>query len=136
MPFVVDASISATWLLPDEAHNVADRAYAMLDEDDAIVPGIWWFELLNILVVNERRGRLDADQVGRALTLLSRLPIRQETVSDRSVLLALARRHRLTAYDAAYLELAKREGVPLATLDAALARAAAAESVPLIGPAG
>lgn len=136
MPFVVDASVSATWLLPDETHPVAAQAYAMLDDDDAIVPAIWWFELLNILVVNERRGRLNADQAERALTLLLRLPIKEGARFDRSVVMALARKHSLTAYDAAYLELAKRAGLPLATLDAALARAAAAEAVSLIGAAG
>lgn len=132
MPFVVDASVAACWLLPDETHIVATRAKDRLRDDIAIVPRIWWFEMRNILVVNERRGRLDAATSDRALDILRRLPIEIADDVDEAALLAIARAHRLTIYDAAYLELARRERFALATLDQPLAAAARAESVELI----
>jgi len=85
------------------------------------------------MIVNERRGRLDSAQTARALRLLGGLPVAIDTDVEEETLMQLARRHRLTVYDAAYLELALRAGYPLATLDAALAIAARAERVPLIG---
>lgn len=133
MPFVIDASVTASWLLPDETDARAERAYALLDTDFALVPGLWWFELRNVFIVNERRGRIDRAKTQRALRLLASLPIQLDRAAEQTALLALARRHRLTVYDAAYLELAQREGVPLATLDDELARAARAENVTLIG---
>jgi predicted nucleic acid-binding protein len=133
MPFVVDASVTASWLLPDESDPRAEQAYERLDSDSAVAPGLWWFELRNIFIVNERRGRLDQSATRRALELLASLPIRLDHAAGEATLLALARQHRLTVYDAAYLELAQREGLPLATLDEELARAARAEKVILIG---
>lgn len=132
MPFVVDASIAATWLLPDEGHAVADAAYQRLLTDHALVPSLWWYEMRNIFVSNERRGRFGSEHTARALILLGGLPIQFDHAPDSAVLLALARKHRLTAYDAAYLELAQRETIALATLDDALARAAVVEGVTLI----
>ena len=133
MPFVVDASVTACWLLPDEAHPIATATRAKLGHDPAVVPRIWWFEIRNVLVVNERRGRLDAGKSNRTLGILRRLPVKFDHGMDEEALLALARAHRLTVYDAAYLELAQRENAPLATLDAGLASAARAERVALIG---
>jgi predicted nucleic acid-binding protein len=135
MPFVIDASVTASWLLPDETDARAERAYALLDTDFALVPGLWWFELRNVFIVNERRGRIDQAKTQRALRLLASLPIQLDHAAEETALLALARRHRLTVYDAAHLELAQREGLPLATLDDELARAARAEKVTLIGRA-
>lgn len=83
----------------------------------------------NLFIVNERRGRLGSDTTARALALLADLPIQLDRTPDGEALLQLARRHRLTVYDAAYLELALREAIPLTTLDEALARAARAEGV-------
>jgi predicted nucleic acid-binding protein len=133
MPFVIDASVTASWLLPDETDARAERAYALLDTDSAVVPGIWWFELRNVFIINERRGRIDREKTERALGLLAGLPIQLDHAAEETALLSLARRHHLTAYDAAYLELAQRQGLPLATLDDALTRAAQAENVALIG---
>jgi predicted nucleic acid-binding protein len=133
MPFVVDASVAATWLLSDETSPVADAAYALLLDDIALAPDLWRHEIRNILVVNERRGRIDAVHSGRALALLAALPIQLDHAADEAVIMALARRHRLTAYDASYLELAQREAAALATLDEALARAARTEGVAVIG---
>jgi predicted nucleic acid-binding protein len=133
MPFDVDASVAACWLMPDERHPLADAAYARIASDPAITPVLWRFELRNLLLVNERRGRLDSAKTARALRLLRELPITIDSAEDEDTLMELARQHRLTVYDAAYLELALRRGFPLATLDTALASAARAEAVPLVG---
>jgi predicted nucleic acid-binding protein len=133
MPFVVDASVAACWLMPDERHPFANAAFARIASDPAIAPVLWRFELRNLLMVNERRGRLDAAKTARALRLLRALPITIDSAEDEDTLMELARQHRLTVYDAAYLELALRRGLPLATLDTALANAAGAEAVPLVG---
>jgi predicted nucleic acid-binding protein len=133
MPFVVDAAVTACWLMPDEAHPLATRTHGKLANDHALVPRIWWFEIRNLLVVNERRGRLDAGKSNRALAILRRLPIEFDQGIDEEALLGIARRYRLSVYDAAYLELAQRERIALATLDSALAKAARAENVQLIG---
>jgi predicted nucleic acid-binding protein len=133
MAFVVDASVAAAWLLPDEVSNVATAAYARLPEEEAVAPGLWWLEMRNIFLSNERRGRIDAAKSNRALDLLAGLPIRLEHGAESGALMALARKHGLSAYDAAYLELALREALPLATLDNALAKAALAEGVALVG---
>jgi predicted nucleic acid-binding protein len=133
MPFVLDASVAACWLLPDERHPVAEAAYKRIANDQAVAPALWWFELRNLLIVNERRGRLDAAKTARALRLLRALPVTIDASVEEETLMQLARHHRLTAYDAAYLELAVRKGLPLATLDSALCVAARAEAVSLIG---
>src|SRR5664279_2864725 len=66
MPFVVDASVTACWLMPDEAHPLATKTHGRLANDHTVVPRIWWFEIRNLLVVNKRRGRLDAGKSNRA----------------------------------------------------------------------
>ncbi len=132
MPFVIDASVAASWLLPNEGHAGAMAAYARLTTDYALVPSLWWFEMRNLFITNERRGRLDAEKTSQALALLAGLPIQQDHRPDEASILRLARQHRLTIYDAAYLELAIRENVPLATLDIALAKATTAEGVALV----
>jgi predicted nucleic acid-binding protein len=133
MPFVINASVAACWLMPDEHHPIADAAQRRIEHESAVTPVLWWYELRNIMLVNERRGRLDQARSARALELLRGLPVIIEADVEEDALMRLARRHRLTAYDAAYLELAMRKGHPLATLDAALAIAARAEGVQLVG---
>ena len=129
MPFVIDASIVACWAFRDEDHPLADRALQRLRTDEAIAPSLWWFEIRNILVVNERRKRLTEADSAAFLRDLSHLGISLDRTPDESEVLRLARMHRLSVYDAAYLELAQRTGCDLVTLDAALARAACAEAV-------
>ena len=97
------------------------------------MPSLWWFEIRNILVVNERRKRITESGTRSFLRGLNRIPIRVDRVPVEAEVLRLARAHRLSVYDAAYLELACREGLPLATLDRDLAGAARAENVPIIG---
>jgi predicted nucleic acid-binding protein len=135
MPFVVDASVAACWLLPDETDHRADAAFARFPNDSALVPSLWWFEMRNILLSSERRGRLNPSTTVQFLSLLNNMPIQIDRNPDETAMMTLARRHKLTAYDASYLELAAREGLPLATLDSALMRAAKAESVEVIGEA-
>jgi predicted nucleic acid-binding protein len=135
MPFVLDASIAACWAFEDEDHPVAALALERIRTDEARVPSLWWFEVRNTLIVNERRGRLTEADVAAFLRGLSRLGVTVDRAPDEAAVLALARRHRLTVYDASYLELTQREGIPLATLDTELANAARAEKLPLIGAA-
>jgi len=134
MPFVLDASVTACWVFRDEEHPLADFARDHLLNDDAMVPSLWWFEIRNLLVVNERRGRLSESDSARFLRLLGRLGIVQDRAPAEAEVLRLARTHRLSVYDAAYLELALRNRVGLATLDTALIRAAREEGVSLVGP--
>jgi predicted nucleic acid-binding protein len=124
--------VVACWAFKDEAHTRADRALARISTDEALVPSLWWFEVRNILVVNERRKRLTEADTANFLKQISHLAIKTDQVLDEAAVLRLSRVRQLTVYDASYLELAQREGVPLATLDAHLARAARAESVVLI----
>ena len=124
--------MAASWLLPDEENTVSRAAFERLASDDGLAPSLWWFEMRNLLIVNEGRGRIDADRTSRALSLLASLPIVLDFEANEEDLLGLARRHRLTVYDAAYLELALRKGADLASLDTALVAAARADGVVLI----
>jgi predicted nucleic acid-binding protein len=133
MALVLDASITACWAFQDEDHPDARLAFHQMRSEEAVVPCLWWFEVRNILVVNERRRRIAESDTAAFLLNLSKLRIRIDRAPDESAVLRLARTHRLSVYDAAYLELAQREGLPLATLDADLRKAAAAEGVVLNG---
>ncbi|MEY2396388.1 MAG: hypothetical protein QOF94_2733 [Acidobacteriaceae bacterium] len=132
MPFVLDASVTACWAFHDEDHPQADLALARLGRDHALAPSLWWFELRNMLVVNEHRKRITLAETAAFLRDLSSLPVTLDSTPDEAEVLRLARAHRLSVYDAAYLELAQRSGVALASLDAALVRAAHLESVPVL----
>jgi predicted nucleic acid-binding protein len=133
MPFVLDASIAACWAFDDEDHPVAALALERIRTDEARVPSLWWFEVRNTLIVNERRKRLTQSDTADFLRGLARLGVTIDRSPEEAEVLALARRHRLTVYDAAYLELARRDGVPLATLDNDLAIATQAENTLLLG---
>jgi predicted nucleic acid-binding protein len=132
MPFVLDASITACWAFADEDHPVAALALERMRTDAALVPSLWWFELRNTLIVSERRGRLTETDTALFLREIARLPITVDRSPGEVEVLMLARRHRLTVYDASYLELAQREGVPLATLDGDLRGAAKATRISLL----
>ncbi len=135
MPFVLDASIAACWAFPDEQDPRADAALARVRTEHAVVPSLWWFEVRNILVVNERRKRITESRTHSFLRELDRLRIRVDHEPQESAVLRLARTHLLSAYDASYLELAIREAIPVATLDGKLAVAAVAEGTELVGVA-
>jgi predicted nucleic acid-binding protein len=121
----MDASTTLAGVFDDAADAFAVRAGDYVAEHGAIVPALWRWEVQNTLLTAMRRGRISEDQLLAARSLLAALPFK---IDDASVLfgaeLALARKHNLTAYDAAYLELALRADCKLATLDTALARAA------------
>jgi predicted nucleic acid-binding protein len=135
MPFVLDASIALAWAFADEDDPRSAAALARIRTDEALVPSIWWFEVRNTLVVNERRGRLTEVDTAVFLRTLARLAVTIDRQPGEVEVLTLARRHRLSVYDAAYLELAQRESVPLASLDRELIGAARAERIPLVGEA-
>jgi predicted nucleic acid-binding protein len=101
--------------------------------DEAVVPSLWWFEIRNILVIGERHKRIAESDTAGFLRYLSSFPLRIDRSPDEPQVLRLARVHRLSVYDACYLELALRENIPLASIDAQLVVAAHAESIPLIG---
>jgi predicted nucleic acid-binding protein len=132
VPFVLDASVAGPWILADESSPAAARIADLLVTDRAFVPPIWWYEVRNLLVVSERRGRLAWDDSAAFLTLVADFDIAIDPAVERDETVLLARRHRLTVYDAAYLELALRRQLPLATLDTALAAAARSAGVPLL----
>ncbi len=129
---VLDASITMTWCYPDEHSQVAYRVLDELEHRQAVVPSLWSVEVANALVAGERRRRLTASQIARFFELLKGLSIETDTQTASRALsdtLQLARRYVLSAYDAAYLELAMREALPLATLDVKLRNAAKAVGV-------
>lgn len=129
MTLVVDASAVAGWLLPDDTDP--DLAELVADHADFTAPWLLWAELRNILIVTERRGRLPPGLADQLIEAVEGLGITLDTVPSNAGVLALARRHELTVYDALYLDLALRRGAVLATLDGQLARAARAEGVAL-----
>ena len=134
--FVVDASAALAWCFEDEAGAWSDSLLDRLRQGDRIVvPAHWPTEISNALLVATRRKRIRADQPALLWDELARLPIEIEPalnpVQAKSVL-ALAQKHGLTVYDAAYLELAHRRQLPLGTLDADLRKAAQLESIVLL----
>jgi predicted nucleic acid-binding protein len=133
VPFVVDASVTLAWCFEDEATPGTEAILDLLADDSAVVPGLWELEVSNVLLLGEWRGRLTEAQSARFVALLGQLPILVDAASaDMGAVLAAGRRHGLTAYDAAYLVLAEREGLPLATFDARLRAAAQAAGVAVI----
>lgn len=132
MAFVLDASITACWAFDDEDHPDASLALDRMRGEEGVVPCLWWFEVRNILIVNERRRRITESGTVSFLRSLALLRLRVDQSPNEDAVLRLARTHRLSVYDAAYLELAQREGLPLATLDLDLRRAAADDGVALV----
>lgn len=132
--FVVDCSVTMAWCFPDEATAAANAILDALRTGRAQVPVLWPLEVANVLLINERRNRLTTAEADAFLVLLSGLSIAIERETTEQLLkdtIDLARAHRLTTYDAAYLELAVRKSLPLCTYDGELQRAAAASGVPL-----
>jgi len=132
---VLDVSLSRAWCFADEATAESWAILELLQTGQAQVPALWLWETANVLVQAERRGRISPAAIRTFLGLLEGLPISVDqpgTASAWHDTLALARSHRLTSYDAAYLELALRRGLPLASRDQALQAAARAEGVPLL----
>jgi len=135
--FVLDASIVLTWCFPDEESQKAEEiAERIAGGDRVIVPAFWHHEVLNALLVGERRRRLTPELTQAFIEDLERLPVDLDLPATSAVVFdttqALCRKHGLTAYDAAYLEIAIRETDALATVDEDLRRAALAERVQVL----
>ena len=133
--FVPDASVTLAWYFEDETSEWTEAQLNRFKSGDtAVVPQHWQFEVANAILVAVRRGRTSDDTSAAFFRSLLALPIRVESTSRESVFgdgFAYARKYGLTAYDAAYLELAGREGIALATLDNQLRTAARAAGVSL-----
>lgn len=124
---VIDSSIALSWCFEDEASPETDDLFERVRREGAIVPGLWHLELGNVLLQAEKRGRINSKDVGVRLDLIADLPIvtdQETTPRAWREILTMARNDRLTTYDATYLELAVRRGLPLLTKDDELARAA------------
>ena len=135
---VVDSSVALTWCFEDEQTPAALALLEAVVEAGAVAPSLWPLEVLNALIMAERRKRVDAAQRQRLSGFLRDLPIvlDDETAAQAwSATIQLAERHRLTVYDAAYLELAQRRDLPLASLDQELRAAAEAAGVALVAHA-
>lgn len=134
--FVLDASVTMSWCLDDEAEGYADDVLNHLLGGEALVPCVWPLEVANVLVVAEKKGRLTSADSNRFVCLLDDLPIRviQETPARvMGEVRALARTENLSSYDASYLDLAMREGMPIATKHSRLRDAAQRCHVPVVG---
>jgi predicted nucleic acid-binding protein len=136
--FVLDASSVLAWCFEDEGGPEADALIEKVAAEGAAVPGLWSLEIANGLVTGERRGRVKPAESAAFVAMIEELPIVADRATGARALhetLSLAREHRLSAYDAAYLELAMRLGQPLATGDRKLIAAAERAGVVLIGAA-
>lgn len=125
--FVLDCSISISWCLLDEDDDYANSILALMKDATAFVSEIWSLEVVNTLLVAERRNRMTIEQSEKAINLLESLPIMIDSLTSSQAFkrtLILGRQQGLASYDAAYLELALRKGLPLATNDNRLIEAA------------
>jgi predicted nucleic acid-binding protein len=132
---VLDASLALQWFLEDETgRDYSLRVLASLSEKRALVPPLWFYEIGNGLLMAYRRKRISLGQIDGFLTRLKALPIDAAQQSPLEILEfpALAQAHGLTNYDAAYLALATRANLPLATTDSDLRRAAPAAGVTIL----
>ncbi len=133
--FVIDASVALCWCFEDEATEATDQLLRRLEEAVVVVPSHWYVEIANVLALSERRRRITPADTAEFVELLEGLMIDPDDEPRGRAfgqVLSLARGERLTAYDAAYLELAMRLGLPLATKDVALRDAAVRLGVPVL----
>lgn len=134
--FVLDCSVAASWLFEDERTPALVALQEQLRLDSAAVPWLWFLEIANALHQAERRGRVGEDQILPFLEFIGRIELEVDSEAARRAfdfILPLCRGYALTAYDAAYLDLAIRRSLPLATLDDDLRRAAKKAGVALLG---
>jgi len=133
---VIDASVTVAWCFAEEANKISERALDLLYAGaEAVVPALWPFEVANALLVAEQRKRISGSIITALLDRFASFQVSVEpgdAVRTFGQILLLARQQNLTVYDAAYLELASRRALPLATLDDQLRRAARHAGVPLI----
>ena len=136
MSLVLDSSVTLAWIYADETTEPIREVFNMLSRSGTWVPGLWRLEVANVLEMGVRRKRHDAKFRDATLADLAQLPIQVDVETDNQAwggTLQLAERHQLTLYDAAYLELALRRNLPIATLDEDLRNAARTEKVRLLG---
>jgi len=124
MALIPDVSAILSQALDDEDASYAEAVIESIAADEALVPTLFWFEIRNALLMGERRKRITAERTASFLADLALLPFQVDDLPREGAVFALARRHGLTIYDAAYLELAERKQLPLATIDGALIKAA------------
>lgn len=132
MNFVLDASVTLAWAFEDEGGEYADGVLESLREGEALTTSLWPLEVSNGLLVAERKGRIDPAASARFIKLLLAVPVVVDSMDRRRVFevtRTMARMWGLSAYDAHYLELSARHGLPLATLDGRLSAAAEGEGV-------
>jgi predicted nucleic acid-binding protein len=132
---VLDVSAVGGWCFEDERTAASEALLARLPDCELCVPGLFLWELANVLLMAERHSRITAADRSSFLALITALDLRLDPADPTVIwhdVLSLAARHRLTAYDAAYLELAMRWGIPLASRDAALGAAARAAGLILL----
>ena len=130
MAVVIDASVAIAWCLRDRDGTArADAVMDLASTETVIVPSLFWHEIRSVLVVAERKERIEADAVESHVERLRTLRFVTDDDQDDRQTIALSRRHRLSGYDAVFLETAKRRGAKLATLDKKLGAAAAEEGV-------
>lgn len=132
MPVVIDSSVAACWLMPDEFSEVANSALEIVSAEGMLVPPLFWYELRNVLLVSERRSRIAPAQIEQGLMRIGDIPCVIDVNVVEQVLFSLARTFSLTVYDAAYLEIAVRTPSTLATLDRRLASAAKSAGVQVL----
>jgi predicted nucleic acid-binding protein len=134
--FVLDASVTVAWCFDDESTPLTEGILDLFSAGaEGMAPGIWPLEVANALLVAERRKRVSLAQVTALLGRIVQLPVSVETIEpDRafSQILSVARQYQLTEYDAAYLELALRKGLPFATLDDGLRQSARMAGIRLV----
>ncbi len=133
--FVLDCSVAMSWCFGDETDVYSDRILDLLAKGEGHVPNLWLFETANVLITAERRGRLTEADSANFVELLRSLPITVDEGSSMQAMvtiLAQSRAYGLTSYDAAYLELAMRQGLPLATRDKAMRAACKKSGVKLL----
>ncbi len=124
MPVVVDSSVFLAWCMGDAEEPAADAAMQRVADEGGVVPRIWWYEVRNALLMNERRNRISTQQVSETLAASLALGVLIDDRHDDAQVLSLAREFNLTVYDSAYLEVALRLRMPLATLDRRMRQAA------------
>jgi predicted nucleic acid-binding protein len=136
MSLVLDCSTTLAWVYADETTAPVRQVFDLLSQGGAWVPALWRLEVANVLEMSTRRGRHGANFRDATLADLAQLPIQVDSETDSQAwgdTLRLAERYKLTLYDAAYLELAHRRNLPLATLDRDLRRAGNAVKIRLLG---
>lgn len=127
---VVDASTILAFVL-EENSSAADDTIDLVQKHGAHAPVIWWYEVRNVIAISERKGRISRSDASSLIHSISRVRLEIDRETPDAIF-EIARMRSITVYDAAYLELAMRRDLPLATLDASLAQAAKAEGVLLI----